>query len=524
DLAPRVTSLAADEGSMQQKLDELMDLCTSLQKQHSEIVSRFEAQELEINSLKAIIKLLEDKDRGVADQSRDDAPIKGRWLDEGEEAAERVIPTGSGSIPTTGAPATRVPTGSDVVPTAGLIFAAATVVTPYTKRNGKEKMIESGTPKKKKIQEKMDIQMARQLEEEMERDAQRMNEQISRDAEIASIHAEEELQMLIRSLDKSNETVVKYLQEYEYIPEDLSIGQRIELIIWKQIEDFIPMGSKEETERFKRKGLRLEQVSEKKLKTSKEVSEEVKAIEDVPEDMVQEMMQLVPVEEVYVEALQIKHPIIDCCGVPTARSSSHCQKKIDATAEKIALLWNSSSNCQSKSYDSYAKGGHFARKCRSPRDNRNKEAIRRAVPVESFQAEEEPINYALMAFTSPGSSSSSGLDNELENEDLKQIDPDDLEKMDLKWQMAMLTMRARRFLKKTKRNLEEAILPGNADHLGTTETKKLLEELSQWRGGHFARKCRSPRDNRNKEAIRRAVPVEVSTLNALVSECDVVHG
>nr|GFD21854.1 hypothetical protein [Tanacetum cinerariifolium] len=86
----RVTSLAVDEGSMQQRLDELMALCTSLQRQHSEMVSWFEAQELEINSLKARIKLLENKDIGVADQSRDDALIKGRRLDVGEEEAERV--------------------------------------------------------------------------------------------------------------------------------------------------------------------------------------------------------------------------------------------------------------------------------------------------------------------------------------------------------------------------------------------------------------------------------------------------
>nr|GFB65548.1 ribonuclease H-like domain-containing protein [Tanacetum cinerariifolium] len=37
--------------------------------------------------------------------------------------------------------------------------------------------------------------------------------------------------------------------------------------------------------------------------------------------------------------------------------------------------------------------------------------------------------------------------------DLKQIDADDLKEMDLKWQMAMLTMRARKFLQKTGRNL-----------------------------------------------------------------------
>nr|GEY71928.1 hypothetical protein [Tanacetum cinerariifolium] len=189
-------------------------------------------------------------------------------------------------------------------------------------------MVELETPKKKKLQEQMDVQMARQLEEEMARDIQRMNEQIAKDAEIARIHAEEELQMLIDGLDRNNETIDKYLQEYKQFAVDLSIGERIELIndlvkyqdnyakvlkmsleeirekfvpVWKQNEDFIPIGSKEKGERFKRKGLRLEHDSAKKVKTSEEVSEE---------DL-KTMMQLVPVEEVYVEALQVKHPIID---------------------------------------------------------------------------------------------------------------------------------------------------------------------------------------------------------------------
>nr|GEV75862.1 hypothetical protein [Tanacetum cinerariifolium] len=42
---------------------------------------------------------------------------------------------------------------------------------------------------------------------------------------------------------------------------------------------------------------------------------------------------------------------------------------------------------------------------------------------------------------------------QLDNDDLKQIDADDLEEIDLRWQMAMLTMRARRFLQRTRRNL-----------------------------------------------------------------------
>nr|GEX76533.1 synaptobrevin, longin-like domain protein [Tanacetum cinerariifolium] len=330
-----------------------------------EMVAKFEAQELEINRLKARVKLLEDREGVATERSRDDAPIKGRNLDEGEAAAERVsddteematvltsmdattvlasgvaeVPTGSGSIPTAGPPVAEVPTGSDVVPTAGLIFAIATVVTPYTRRKGKETMVESETLKKKKIQEQMDIQMARQLEEEMERDAQRMNEQIARDAEIARIHVEEELQSMIDGLDRSNETVAKYLQEYHQIASELPLDRRIELIsdlvsnlgwkvkdfrgmsfeeikakfttVWKQLEDFIPMGSKEEAKRLKRKGLSLEQESVKKLKTSEEVHEEVKSPDEVPKEKVKEMMQLVPIEEVYVESLQVKHPIID---------------------------------------------------------------------------------------------------------------------------------------------------------------------------------------------------------------------
>nr|GEU98670.1 hypothetical protein [Tanacetum cinerariifolium] len=62
---------------------------------------------------------------------------------------------------------------------------------------------------------------------------------------------------------------------------------------------------------------------------------------------------------------------------------------------------------------------------------------------------------------------------QLDNEDSKQIDADDLDEIDLK-------------------------------------------------KGHFARECRSPRDTRNKDTQRRTIPVETSTSNALVSQCDEV--
>nr|GEW63171.1 hypothetical protein [Tanacetum cinerariifolium] len=71
--------------------------------------------------------------------------------------------------------------------------------------------------------------------------------------------------------------------------------------VWKQFEDFVPMSSKEERERVKRKGMKLDQGSAKKMKTS----------EDVSKEDLKGMMKLVPVEELYVEALQVKHPIIE---------------------------------------------------------------------------------------------------------------------------------------------------------------------------------------------------------------------
>ncbi|GJT69500.1 ribonuclease H-like domain-containing protein [Tanacetum coccineum] len=100
---------------------------------------------------------------------------------------------------------------------------------------------------------------------------------------------------------------------------------------------------------------------------------------------------------------------------------------------------------------------------------------------------------------------------QLENEDLEQIDIDDLEEMDLKWQVAMLTMRVKRFLKMTGRNPNF----NGKEIVGFDKTK--FECYNCHRRGYFARECRAPRNqgNRNRDAPRRIVLVETPA-NALV--------
>nr|GEW39005.1 hypothetical protein [Tanacetum cinerariifolium] len=76
------------------------------------------------------------------------------------------------------------------------------------------------------------------------------------------------------------------------------------------------------------------------------------------------------------------------------------------------------------------------------------------------------------------------------NEDLQYIDDDNLEEMDLKWQMVMLTMRARRFLKKTRRKV----------------------------GANGSESIGALKENRNREPLRRNVTVETADAKALMAQ------
>nr|GEV10578.1 hypothetical protein [Tanacetum cinerariifolium] len=243
---------ACPTGSMQHKLTELTDLCTRLQRQQDEMALKITAHDLEIATLKAKIKHLEDRDGGDDDPSGEDATIKGRRLETGEEPGiERSTEKGSDDteemVPTVSIPpAGEVPTGSNVVPTTSPIFTTATMNTPYSKR------------KELSIGER--IELISDLVKYQDNYAKVLKYQIQQRKPLSKKQQKEFYMSVLRSHAgwKTRHFKGMSLEEIreKFIP------------VWKQIEDFIP----------------IEEVSEEDLKV---------------------MMQLVLVEEVYVEALQL---------------------------------------------------------------------------------------------------------------------------------------------------------------------------------------------------------------------------
>nr|GEY10843.1 hypothetical protein [Tanacetum cinerariifolium] len=225
--------------------------------------------------------------------------------------------------------------------------------------------------------------------------------------------------------------------------------------------------------------------------------------------------------------------------VPTAsEESSHCKKKRDATAKKIALLLKTSSNCQSKSYDSYANkhkiaqelwaailntlGGNEATKkikknllkqqygnfkaegsetleqtfnrLQSDLDTMSQDDLYNHLKVYESKVQKksesnsqnmafitsakhssrnEKVNTASVSTASTNVSTASAnigaasisqdttcayiasqsSGSQIKFKDINQINEDDMEEMDIKWNMAPLSMRANRYWKKTEKNI-----------------------------------------------------------------------
>nr|GEV40423.1 ribonuclease H-like domain-containing protein [Tanacetum cinerariifolium] len=270
--------------------------------------------------------------------------------------------------------------------------------------------------------------------------------------------------------------------------------------------------------------------------------------------------------------------------IPTAsEESSHCQKKRDPTAVKIALLLKSSSNRQSKSYDSYANkyktaqelwaailktfsGNEATKKTKKnllkqqygnfkaegsetleqtfnrlqvivsqlqfmdveiEQDDLNQKFLtslasewlmhtivwRNRSDLDTMSVDDCTIISSISQDTACAYIASQSNDSQIKFEDINQIDQDDIEEMDIKWNMALLSLGADRFCKK----IWKKISIQGTDMAGFDKLK--VKCFNCHKMGHFARKCRAPRsqDRGKRDNYRQGSKVEEHAPKALMA-------
>ncbi|GJR48314.1 uncharacterized mitochondrial protein-like protein [Tanacetum coccineum] len=105
--------------------------------------------------------------------------------------------------------------------------------------------------------------------------------------------------------------------------------------------------------------------------------------------------------------------------------------------------------------------------------------------------------------------------SQLVHEDLEQIHEDDLEEIDLKWQLALLSMRARKYYQRTGKK----ITINGSDTTGYDKSK--VECFNCHKMGYFARECRGSRNQesrpRNQDSSRRTMNVKDTSSKAMVA-------
>nr|GEX24901.1 hypothetical protein [Tanacetum cinerariifolium] len=384
-----------------------MDICTSLQRQHSLIEERIQSQDLKITQLKTRIKSLKDNETRREGVAQEDAPNMGGWIKGSSLRAADILASGglrSAFTTTSLSVATAstcispaVATASGSFPTAA-IFTTASVATPTTRVTRSSRGVVIGSSSPITVLEQLSIRLARDLEAKFAQKDLIIREQAKRDFEIARIHAEKELEMMIAELDRSNEMVAKYLSEYEQAAIRLSHDEKVELInkllmyqrhlaqikkyqaqqnkpatktekryfymsilrsnagwkakdfkgmtfkqieerfipVWEKMQDFVPMNSKLESERLKRPRIQLDKERSKKLKTT-----EASGTEPTQEQHTTEVTDE-KAKELWVELKRLYEPdsrdplwALERLSVPT--TNVYIAKRL-ATVEDFALL------------------------------------------------------------------------------------------------------------------------------------------------------------------------------------------
>ncbi|GJU72230.1 putative ribonuclease H-like domain-containing protein [Tanacetum coccineum] len=138
--------------------------------------------------------------------------------------------------------------------------------------------------------------------------------------------------------------------------------------------------------------------------------------------------------------------------------------------------------------------------------------VNTASPQVSTASFSDNVVYAFMVENPNGSN--------LLQQDLEQIHEDDLEAMDLKWQLSLLSMRAKRYYQRTGKKI---FINAN-DTAGYDKSK--VECFNCHKMGYFARECRAPRNKegqfRNQDNTRKQGNNEDTSSKAMlaIDGCD----
>nr|GEY31101.1 integrase, catalytic region, zinc finger, CCHC-type, peptidase aspartic, catalytic [Tanacetum cinerariifolium] len=315
--SPRVPSLDADDGSMQQRLHELMELCTSLQRQQSQMADKIKDQDIEISGLKARVKPLEDKERRREEPIQEDAPITRGIIDIWEElGADKSTKKGSND-------------------TEKIVNVLSSMVQIFCQVE--EQLFQLLVfPLLMSFQLLVFLLLVdvfpllvqflplpvwqHHIQEEK---TKLISELVKYQDYLAEILKYQAQQSKPSSKKEQRKFYMSVLKSHDGWKIEHFRGMTLEQIkekfipIWKHMQDFVPMSSKEKSEKVKKPGIKLDQGSLKRVKISHTSRSEplqeqqFKGSKGVSKEELKGMMQLVPLKEVYIEALQVKHPIID---------------------------------------------------------------------------------------------------------------------------------------------------------------------------------------------------------------------
>ncbi|GJV57333.1 hypothetical protein Tco_1458338 [Tanacetum coccineum] len=311
---PRVHTLGSDEGSM--TLLELTVLCTTLSKKvesleadlkqtkkvygaaYTKLIKKVKKLEKTVKSNQARRRekiMVLDNEEDLEDSSKQE-----RMIEEIDQDKKWAVSSDSGGISTT-EESVSTAGASMLVSTAGMVQEVNIIIPSPVIVKDKGKGKQSKRTKLQQEQERLGYEAAVRLQEELnEEERQRM----AKVHEASQSFTEEEWEN-IRARVEADEELSKRLQSEERNKYKIAARSSQETIT-----DSAEVGSSKRAAEVE-----LDHEGSKKQKTNEalgSVQEQPKEEEkELSQEDLQQVMMIVSVEEVYVEALHVKYPIID---------------------------------------------------------------------------------------------------------------------------------------------------------------------------------------------------------------------